>query len=154
MSGQWRPNSHLAFRAGGTVQQARYKQPEPLFGSTKYFRNPSRYGFAGVDLTLPFDVDVPNSFEFTGSMLVPHYAGFIREDRLERSPTFHVWNSIVSRTWRIGGSESRSLRLYVRGSNLLRSFQSDFDRGPQRDSTYVYGPMMPRSVVAGMTVRF
>ena len=34
--------------------------------------------------------------------------------------------------------------------NILNSYQSDFDYGIGRDAGYVYGPMMPRSIYAGV----
>lgn len=32
--------------------------------------------------------------------------------------------------------------------NIFNSYQSDFDKGYQRDSGYIYGPTMPRSIFA------
>ena len=37
--------------------------------------------------------------------------------------------------------------------NLLEQYQDDFDKGKNRDSNYVYGPMLPRSVFAGLKMR-
>lgn len=34
--------------------------------------------------------------------------------------------------------------------NIFNSFQDDFDKGVDRDSGYMYGPMMPRSMYAGI----
>jgi outer membrane receptor for ferrienterochelin and colicins len=34
--------------------------------------------------------------------------------------------------------------------NIFNSFQDDFDKGVGRDSGYMYGPMMPRSMYAGI----
>lgn len=152
-NGRWRASSRLAFRGGGTFQLARYDEPEPIFGSLRYFRTPNRYGYAGADLSLPGGVELLNSFEFTGAMIVPHYAGYIAEDRLEKSGSFQVWNLILSREWKAGG-DHRTLRLYLRGNNILNSFQKTFDQGPSRDSTYVYGPLSPRGLIAGMTMQF
>ena len=38
--------------------------------------------------------------------------------------------------------------------NIFNSFQNDFDQGPDRDSGYVYGPLMPRSAYFGVEIRF
>ncbi|NWF82566.1 MAG: TonB-dependent receptor, partial [Bryobacteraceae bacterium] len=153
-NGRWRASARLAFRGGGTFQLARYDVPEPIFGSLRYFRTPNRYGYAGIDLSLPREVELLNSFEFTGAMIVPHFAGSIPEDRLESSRAFQVWNIILSRTWHLGAAEERQLRLYVRGNNVLNSFQNRFDQGPARDSTYIYGPLSPRGLTGGLTVQF
>lgn len=153
-NGQWRPHAWVSLRGGGTFQHARYDEPEPIFGSLRYFRTPNQYGYAGIDFDLPHHLELLNTFEFTGSMRVPHYAGYIGADRLETSGSFQVWNLVVARTWSLGKSEKTSVRLYVRANNILQSFQNDFDQGPDRDSTYVYGPLTPRGAVLGMTVRF
>jgi outer membrane receptor for ferrienterochelin and colicins len=153
-TGSWKPFAWLAVRGGATFQQARYDQPEPVFGSLRYFRTPNRYGYAGADIDLPGKIEWLNTLDLTGSMLVPHYAGYIAADRVETSTTFHVWNVVVSRTWALSAGDKNTLRLYVRGNNLGDSFQHDFDKGPNRDSVYMYGPLVPRSFVLGMTVAF
>jgi len=154
LSTNWQPSKWLGLRGGATFQQARYDEPESTFGSLRYFRTPNRYGYAGVDVDLPHGIEWLNSFDFTGSMRVPHYAGFIAADLLETSPSFGVWNIVVSKEWPWGASEKHKVRLYVRGNNLFDSFQPSFDQGPDRDSTYMYGPLTPRSAVVGVKVTF
>ncbi len=152
----WRINPSLALRAGGTFQQARYGEPEPVFGSLRYFRAPNRYGFAGVDIFLPQDISVFATADLTGSMLVPHYAGYIPEDRLQKSPKFAVYNLVCSRRFDLDRSSGnrRRMRLYVKLSNLFDTYQRDLDRGPLRDAGYFYGPMNMRAVTLGMTMTF
>jgi outer membrane receptor for ferrienterochelin and colicins len=38
--------------------------------------------------------------------------------------------------------------------NLFDSYQDDFDTGPDRDSGYIYGPMMPRNFFVGLKFSF
>lgn len=45
-------------------------------------------------------------------------------------------------------------QLYAGVQNLFDAYQDDFDRGPGRDSAYIYGPMAPRSYFAGVRVSF
>ena len=42
----------------------------------------------------------------------------------------------------------KSLNLNISGgiSNIFNSYQKDFDKGDQRDSGYIYGPTLPRSL--------
>jgi outer membrane receptor for ferrienterochelin and colicins len=153
-STSWTPHRRLSLRGGATFQQARYDVPESIFSSLRYLRTPNRYGYAGADLDLPWGIECLNTFDFTGSMLVPHYAGYIPADRLETSPVFGVWNLVVSRTWPVRIRDHSTLRAFLRMNNLGDSFQPDLDRGPERDSTYMYGPMVPRSAMLGMTLTF
>ena len=46
------------------------------------------------------------------------------------------------------------LQLNAGVKNLFDAFQSDLDRGPDRDPAYVYGPSLPRSYFAGVKFRF
>ena len=38
--------------------------------------------------------------------------------------------------------------------NILNSYQNDFDRYENRDSGYIYGPSLPRSVFVGAKLSF
>lgn len=41
-----------------------------------------------------------------------------------------------------------SIQVNAGMQNIFNSYQSDFDKGYQRDSGYIYGPTMPRSIFA------
>ncbi len=142
----------LGLRGGFTFQRARWSEPEEQFGALDFFRTPERYGFFGIDWDLPGGIDVTGTLDYTGPMLVPHYAGYIDEDRLETSPSFAVVNAVVSRTFDL--RDNTKLRLYFNLQNVGDTYQRDLDRGPDRDSAYVYGPVEMRRAVVGMTIEF
>jgi outer membrane receptor for ferrienterochelin and colicins len=152
----WRINRNLVLRGGSTLQEARYQEPEPVFGSLRYFRAPNRYGFAGIDVFLPRDMSVFATADFTGSMLVPHYAGYIPQDRVQKTPKFAVYNLVFSRAFDLHRSSGnrRRMRWYVKVNNLFDTYQRDLDKGPLRDAGYFYGPMSMRAVTVGMTMTF
>jgi outer membrane receptor for ferrienterochelin and colicins len=152
----WRINRNLVLRGGGTFQQARYQEPEPVFRSLRYFRAPNRYGFASIDVFLPHDMSIFATADFTGSMLAPHYAGYIPEDRLQKTPNFAVYSLLFSRAFdlsRRAGKRPR-MRLYLKVSNLFDTYQRDLDKGPLRDAGYFCGPMSMRTLTLGMTMTF
>ncbi|MBX9603232.1 MAG: TonB-dependent receptor [Bryobacteraceae bacterium] len=151
-SGNVQVNRRVGLRGGATFQLARFRQPEPQFGSLRFFRTPNAYGFAAVDLDLPGGLDIITSGDFTGRMVVPHFAGYIESDRLARSQRFAVFNVIASRTWEL--TDRRSIRLFAAALNLTDDYQRDFDQGPNRDSRYIYGPAQMRQVNLGVTLRF
>ena len=37
--------------------------------------------------------------------------------------------------------------------NLFNQYQSDFDKGANRDANYIYGPALPRTVFVGLKVK-
>ena len=43
-----------------------------------------------------------------------------------------------------------TLQLNAGIHNIFNSYQKDFDQGYLRDSGYIYGPTMPRSIYAGV----
>jgi outer membrane receptor for ferrienterochelin and colicins len=85
--------------------------------------------------------------EYTGRMKAPHYKGFIEGDRLETTLPFCVMNLKLYK--RIQFAENSTISFFVGAFNLMNAYQSDLDRGANRDSGYVYGPAKPRSVFAG-----
>jgi outer membrane receptor for ferrienterochelin and colicins len=84
-------------------------------------------------------------------MLVQHNAGYIESDRDELTPQFFDAGLKLAYTF----SLSDTIGLEINGGvkNLFDSYQSDIDRGPFRDSVYVYGPMMPRSFFLGINFK-
>ena len=95
-------------------------------------------------------IQVSTQYDITGPMLLPHYAGYIPEDRLDESPTFTVWNAIIGRDF---GADS-SMRLFLAVDNILDEVQEDLDQGPLRDVTYFYGPLYGRRIRAGFRAKF
>jgi outer membrane receptor for ferrienterochelin and colicins len=152
LDGSIQLHSRVSLRGGFTAQQARWEQPEAQFGARDFFRTPRRYGFAGFDFDLPGKVEVTGTVDATGSMLAPHYAGYIDSDRLEATPRFAVVNAVVSRSFAL--RDRWKLRLYFNMQNIGDAYQRDLDQGPNRDSAYVYGPVEMRRAVVGTTFEF
>jgi outer membrane receptor for ferrienterochelin and colicins len=146
--------ARLSFRAqwgagaGATVERARNDQPDEDFGSRDVFRTPQAYGYAETWLCPLSALTLSTDLQITGPMKVPHYAGYIPEDRLEQSATFYDWGANVA--YRVDIEEATYVQPFVGMRNLLDSYQDDLDRGPSRDAGYIYGPRMPRTVYAGL----
>ncbi len=145
-------DNRFQFQAGVVEQRSRFDQPEADFGSRDFFRTPRRYGIASVDWSLTPKWDVFLGLKYTGRMVVPHYAGFIPEDRLETSPSFLTVDASLSRSFSYG--RDRRIIFTLGGRNLTDDYQDDLDRGPLRDSDYVYGPRFPRSVYLSTQFEF
>jgi len=148
----WGIGDSFVLQGGTVLQRARFGAPEPDFGSRDFFRTPQRYSNLTLSWRIPRAADVFGAVRHTGRMLAPHYAGFIEEDRLERTPSFAVVDVGVARTFRAG--PGRRLTLGILARNLTNAYQPDVDRGPLRDSGYVYGPRFPRTVGATFRVEY
>ena len=139
--------SRLTLQAGFVVQSSRFEVPEPDFGSLDFFRSPDQYGTLSLQAQLPAQLGLFLGARYTGEMVAPHYAGFIDEDRLERTPSFLELDVNLSRDLEIAG---RTLTLTLGARNVTDEYQQDLDRGPERDSNYFYGPRLPRTYHLGV----
>nr|AMJ33062.1 TonB dependent receptor [uncultured bacterium] len=134
--------SWLSLQAGATFQRSRYKEAEKwsddenVPAETRMFRTPDTYGYFTATLTPIKRFTASLSGTYTGSMLVQHLAGYIPLDKAV--PLY------------------KELKLEVNGGvqNLFNAYQSDFDQGKNRDSSYIYGPASPRSYFAGVKMSF
>lgn len=139
--------------AGFVFQRARYDEAEPDFGSRDIFRTPERYGSLRLLYENDALVDVVLSATYTGSMFVPHYAGFIPEDRLETTDSFITFDVVFKR--RIALSrEGSGLEIALGVKNITDDYQEDLDDGPDRDAGYIYGPRIPREIHLGLRFDF
>lgn len=138
-----------SFDLGWVEQSGRFSEPEPDFGSRDFFRTPERHGVVSTQWRLPKALGLFVGAVYTGPMKVPHYAGFVPEDRLETTPSTVSVDLSLSRPFAVG---TRSLSLTGGVKNLFDEYQEDLDRGPDRDPSYVYGPRRLRSLY--LSLRF
>lgn len=148
----------LELQAGATIQRSRYKDPEvwsddpEVPAEKKIFRTPDVYGYFTGLLNPVKRLTASVSGTYTGEMLVPHMAGFIPADRAERTSDF--WEMEVKLAYDVPVYKEVILQLHAGVRNLFDAYQTDFDRGEDRDSGYIYGPGMPRSYFAGLKLSF
>ena len=151
--------------AGVTLQLSKYKTPEKwsdddeVAAATNMFRSPNVYGYFTIS-TQPvknFKIDI--SGNYMGRMYVEHYAGgmlpdgsTLTQDRIEHTNPFFDLGLKLSYDFKIWKTIGLQVNAGVR--NILNSYQRDFDRGASRDSGYIYGPSLPRSIFAGVKLSF
>ncbi len=146
-------NKNYQIQAGFTFQNSNYKElPKPwsenVAPTKKMLRTPDNYGYFTGLMTPVKNLTISLSGTYTGTMLSQHYAGYIPEDRLETTPDFFDANAKISYTFKL--KNNFGLELYTGMKNIFNSYQDDFDKGTNRDSRYIYGPMYPRSYFAGI----
>lgn len=142
----WR--SFWGIGAGWTWESAENSEKDPDFDSKKIFRTPWSYGFVQAWTRPTKGLELSTAVDFTGPMSVPHYAGYIDEDRLEESPWFADWSANAS--YKFDLDDSRYITPFIGIKNILDSRQDDYDVGPDRDAGYFYGPRLPRTFFAGI----
>ncbi len=142
-------------QAGITWQRSLYKQPEEwsenpdVAPSEKMFRTPDLYGYFTMQYTPTNKFSVSLTGTYTGKMLVQHMeSSGTPVDVAVETPSFFDANLKVSKDFKL--FPGVDLQLNAGLMNIFNSFQNDFDSGVDRDSGYIYGPMMPRSLYFGV----
>ena len=151
--------------AGVTLQRSKYKSPEAwsedesVEMATNMFRSPNVYGYFTISSQPVKNFKIDLSGNYMGRMYVEHFAGGIlldgstlEKDRIERTNPFFDLGVKLSYDFKIWKTIGLQINAGVR--NILNSYQRDFDRGPSRDSGYIYGPSLPRSVFVGAKLSF
>lgn len=144
-------------QAGITWQRSRYEHPQHWSDDApderRMFRSPDWYGYLTAAFTPVRRFDISLSGTYTGRMLVQHAAGSgTPVDTAVTTPDFFALNAKLAYEFPI--LETITLQLNAGVQNLTGAYQSDFDRGWERDSGYVYGPSLPRSWFVGAKIRF
>ncbi|MCY2686631.1 TonB-dependent receptor [Salinimicrobium sp. TH3] len=150
------PNQDWILQLGGTLQKAKYDVPvqfsdDPevsLQNARNFFKSPNIYG--NFILTWAPVKNWQNNLSgvYTGSMYVPHLAGYIEKDRLEKTRSFMEVNFKTAYIFELAKSFELEFNLGVQ--NLFDQYQEDFDMGVDRDANYVYGPSRPRTLFVGL----
>lgn len=140
-------------QAGLTWQQSRYKRPEQWSENPEVapvrqmFRTPDLYGYLTLNYDITRHFNASLSGTYTGSMLVQHMEGSGTDiDRAVTTPKFFDANLKVTYEFKIFHNVGLDVSASV--MNIFNSYQRDFDKGHLRDSGYIYGPSLPRSLLA------
>jgi outer membrane receptor for ferrienterochelin and colicins len=138
----------LDLEAGFTWQHSRYAEAERWSDAApaekRVFRTPDTYGYLNATLTPLARWSFSANGVYTGSMLVAHMAGSgTAGDVAVHTPSFCDCGLQV--TYKQPFISATTLEFSVGIRNLFDAYQDDFDKGPQRDADYIYGPMYPRS---------
>ncbi|NLO69389.1 MAG: TonB-dependent receptor [Porphyromonadaceae bacterium] len=148
------PNNKYQFQFGFTLQSSRFDNPQAwsedddIPGEKRFLRAPNHYGYFTSTYTPLAALNISLSGVYTGSMLVPHLKGSILNDVLVETPHFFDFTLKSAYDFRVG--KTTILQLNGGIHNIFNSFQKDFDKGELRDSQYIYGPALPRTLFLGI----
>ena len=141
--------------AGYTYQQSRYIEPQQwspdVLANTRMLRTPDHYGYVLIDVKPIKDFTISINGKATGSMLVPHLAGYILQDEETITPSF--WDLGIRLAYDVHLYKHYCLEISCGVKNVLDQFQRDIDKGEFRDASYIYGPSMPRTYFVGMSLK-
>jgi len=149
------PAKWLQIQTGYTIQSSRYKEPEDWSDgegaepTRKMPRTPDNYGYFTANFTPVKNFDATVSGIYTGRMYVPHFAGYIDDNKLKHTPRFFDCSLRLGYKFSFSGI---SMQVNAGVQNIFNSFQDDFDKGMNRDAGYMYGPSSPRTFFIGLKI--
>nr|WP_321451827.1 TonB-dependent receptor [uncultured Carboxylicivirga sp.] len=151
------PTNKMYFRAGFTKQTSTFGSAQEL-GEKDFLRTPNDYGFFSIDYDVLPDLCLIATGTYTGKMKIAYYGENFREDdniiiedditgAVRTTPTFFDLGFKAEYKLKISGLP---FQVFAGVKNIFNSYQSDFDYGVDRDPSYVYGPMNPRTIYCGI----
>lgn len=151
-------NRILQLESGLTLQTSLYDETveniEGLPPRREFLRTPHTYGYLTLTFTPGQRLNASLSSVYTGPMELVHFAGAPEQttDGYKTSGPFTELNARVGYTFILESLDS-GIEIFGGAKNLTNAFQDDFDTGKNRDSNYVYGPSLPRTIYIGLRLR-
>lgn len=150
--------SKFQIQAGVTLQQSHYSEPHEWNPDApavkKMMRTPNTYGYFTATYTPVKPLSIALSGTYTGSMLIPHEVvpGFLDKPVTVNTKDFFDIGLKAAYDFKL--YKSMNLQVNAGIQNIFNAYQNDFDKGPDRDSGYIYGPSLPRSFFAGVKISY
>jgi outer membrane receptor for ferrienterochelin and colicins len=152
------PINWLEIQGGFTWQKSRYTTPvswsaeEYVAPVKRMLRSPDTYGFLTATATPKKNYAVSLSGVYTGSMLTPHFAGAegVLIDQTVKTKSF--FDTTVKLSYFFNVNSTNKIEINGGIQNIFNQIQKDYDRGPDRDSEYIYGPSLPRTYFIGLKI--
>ncbi len=145
--------------AGFTLQSSLFDEAvENIAGlpaRREFLRTPNDYGYATLSYSPTKYWNLTANLVYTGTMNIAHFAGVDTGqavDEYVRSPAFIDTGLRLARTFDLARAKT-GLELFGGVKNVLDSYQEDFDTGKNRDSNYIYGPSLPRTLFLGLRLK-
>jgi len=146
-------------RSGLTLQRNRFNEAELIWenplnpaeqlSTSDLLRSPEVYGFFNLKYKFHAKVALNTNLSYSGPMLVPHVINPATEKTvIKRSPHFFDLSLILD--YELAKSKKWQIKMNAGLQNIFNAYQQDFDFGAERDASYIYGPLQPRSFVLGL----
>lgn len=145
--------------AGFTIQSSKFNVPvdniNGLPAKREYLKTPNHYGFATVIINPTKNWNVALNGVYTGTMLLAHFAGAGTGQDVNEYYTSRSFTDVGIRVGHTFDFKTVNTGIEIFGGmkNIFDAYQSNFDLGKNRDSNFIYGPNMPRSVFIGLRLK-
>jgi len=152
------PVNWLEVQGGFTWQKSEYTKPvswsaeEYVKPEKRMLRSPDTYGFVSATATPNKSYAVSLSGVYTGSMLTPHFAGAEGITKDETVKTRNFFDTTIKLSYFFNVNSTNKIEINGGIQNIFNQIQKDYDKGPNRDSEYIYGPSLPRTFFIGLKI--
>jgi len=143
-----KPLKDFSLTSGFTLQTSKYDVAQE-FDEKRFFRTPNQYGFFAIDWDFYKKLCLSATGNYTGSMLVPYFGTENPDGELRKSESFFDLGTKLTYTVKLNGA---SVQFLGGIKNIFNAYQSDFDKGIDRDPAYMYGPVSPRTIYFGIKI--
>lgn len=151
-----RPVDALQLSLSGAYVEARFDEAQLIFEEAgqqiltrRYLKTPEWTGIAQAQYSTTFDVDAFLGLRYTGPMSVLNN----NTGELIRSEEFFVVDLSATKHFDRPDSDVH-FDIGFGVKNLFDEFQPDLETGANRDSDFVYGPRLPRTVFISLQADF
>ncbi len=161
VTAELRANYNRLFQVetGFTLQSSYYKTPvkhaATLDSVKNFLKTPHDYGYYTISYTPTERWSASISGIYTGKMDVLHLVedrNSTAEDKYENVRSFFENSFKVSYLVKFPRMNN-GMELFGGIKNVFNQFQSDFDKGKNRHSDYIYGPATPRMIYFGLKIK-
>jgi outer membrane receptor for ferrienterochelin and colicins len=145
----------IQIESGFTIQSSEFDEKieyiEGVEGVREFTRTPNNYGYTTLSFAPNKNVNANLNYVYTGEMVIPHFAGAPNQlvDEMYTSNAFSELSTKISYTIGIEKIKSK-IEIYGGVKNIFNAYQSNFDVGKNRDSNFVFGPSLPRTIYFGL----
>lgn len=151
-------NKKVQVETGITLQRSEYESAieyiEGLSAKKEFLRTPNEYGYATLSIMPNKQWNIALNTVYTGKMDIAHFAGAPEQtvDAYKVTENFMEISARIAYTFAWDQTKT-SLEIFGGVKNITNAYQSDFDSGKNRDSNYVYGPGLPRTIYIGLNLK-
>lgn len=154
------PVEAMRLQLGGTWQRSLYtgqgKEWEEGQFERRMERTPDIYAYLTGSYLPMKHLQLTVTGTFTGPMLV--YRHVADDDDAKHGGEGHIYRVItesfldlsLKAAYSIPIGESTQMEFSLGVQNIFNSYQRDLESGPERDSQYIYGPALPRTLFFGV----
>ncbi len=146
------PSDKFQLQSGFTIQKSEFDKPQE-FNETRFFRSPDSYGYISMNYNPVHEFGIAFTGNYSGPMLVPYFGPSAENPEIgQLNTSSSFFDAGLKLTYEIHLSEIMSMEFTGGVKNIFNSYQDDFDTGIDRDPSYIYGPMSPRTIYFGIKI--